>query len=147
MVSAMRPLGPVPTGADTTASATSEIGSLYGDGTGGYGGQVWAQAIYTDANHPYAYNDGSGVRIFDRKMPNAYARPLWDTSMGNITSYFPGLVNRNAPDNTIVTHCPHHRSWFGSAVSTQQDLIVRLGGDTGKLRLVDDWAVQRQTSE
>jgi prepilin-type N-terminal cleavage/methylation domain-containing protein len=135
---------------DQTASATSEIGSLYGDGTGppdgALGGQIWSGAIYTDANHLYKYNDGSGIRIFDRTY-NSYARPLWDVPSNTPTAFFPGLVNRNAPDNTIVTHCPYHRNWFGNTAAVQQDLIVRLSGDTEKLRLGGyDWVVQKQTA-
>jgi hypothetical protein len=133
----------------------TEIGILYGDGSGppqyALGGQVWADHIYTDTSDIYAWDDGSGVRIFDRDMTKsynqAYGRPLWDAASHNMTSYFPGLANRNAPDNTIVTHCPHHRNWFGSSISTQQDLIVRLGGDTEKQKLSGyDWAVQKQSS-
>jgi prepilin-type N-terminal cleavage/methylation domain-containing protein len=136
---------------DTTAAAASEIGSLYGDGTGppagALGGQVWSGKIYTDSSHVNAHDDGSGTRIFDR-LYNSYALPLWDASTNTPTAFFPGLVNRNAPDNTIVTHCPYHRNWFGNTAAVQQDLIVRLAGDTEKLRLGGyDWVVQKQITD
>jgi prepilin-type N-terminal cleavage/methylation domain-containing protein len=134
-----------------TGPSDAEINSLVGNGLLGSGGFIWAKAIYTDANHLYSYDDGTGVRVFDRDMASIYnrdyARPLWDVSMNNTTSYFPGLVNRNAPDNTIVTHCTFHRSWFGNSAATQQDLIVRLGGDTEKQKLSGyDWVIQKQST-
>ena len=43
--------------------------------------------------------------------------------------HFPGLVNRSAPDYTIVTHCPHHRMYFGGPTG-EMDIIVTLGGQT-----------------
>lgn len=142
------PAGTGPSGLMDDKTTTSEIGSLYvANGSTLAGGLVWAKAIYTDANHLFYYDS----RVFDRDMSKSYntdyGRPLWDTTSGSYTSYFPGLVNRNAPDNTIVTHCPYHRNWFGNNTATQQDLIVRLGGDTEKQKLGGyDWVVQTQSN-
>jgi prepilin-type N-terminal cleavage/methylation domain-containing protein len=98
---------------------------------------------YLDATH-HNYYDG---RVFDRDMNPAdpYGRPLWDTDTVSPTASFPGLYNRNAPDNAIITHCYHHRNWFGGTPTQQKDLCVRLSGDVGLLGLGDyDWVVQKQ---
>jgi len=42
----------------------------------------------------------------------------------------PRLVNRGAPDNTIVSHCIHHRG-TGSP-SDQREFLARLGGDVDR---------------
>ena len=55
-------------------------------------------------------------------------RPLWDPGdpaldrYGMPSSVFPGLINRNAPDNTIITRCPWHRPYT----------IVRTAVQTGR---------------
>jgi len=126
----------------------------------GNGWIEWIGVVYRDAAHTTSGADGHYLklatddegRIYDRKDPagNQYARPLLDNTTDNttasspgITAYFPGLINRNAPDNTIITHCPHHRVYFGSGAA-EKDLIVRLSGDTGN-ELVNsyDWVVQK----
>jgi len=55
---------------------------------------------------------------------------------------FAGLSNAWAPDETIVTHCPYHRDYFGNA-ATWQDVIVRVGGDAALMRIANyDWVNQ-----
>jgi hypothetical protein len=86
---------------------------------------------------------------------------------------FPGLINRNAPDNTIVTRCIHHRPYTvvrtaighgappgpldprGGPLSEEEivygdsprDIALRLDGSTDfVVGLNYDWAIQsRQT--
>jgi hypothetical protein len=81
-------------------------------------------------------------------------RPLWDPGNPDQWSYdympygmpsasFPGLMDRNAPDNTIITRCSHHRAYTG----VEKDIVLRLDG-TCKLvpGMSYDWAIQpRQT--
>lgn len=53
-------------------------------------------------------------------------RPLWDPDDPNANPYglpstvFPGLGNRNAPDNTIITRCPYHRPWTKTRLPRQR---------------------------
>jgi prepilin-type N-terminal cleavage/methylation domain-containing protein len=55
---------------------------------------------------------------------------------------YPGLCNNWAPDETIVSHCPYHRAFFGNA-ATWQDIVVRLGGDAALMRIANyDWVNQ-----
>lgn len=41
--------------------------------------------------------------------------------------HYPALWNRNAPDNTIIVHCTHHRSHFKKATD-KMDAVVTVGG-------------------
>jgi uncharacterized RDD family membrane protein YckC len=54
---------------------------------------------------------------------------------------FPGLVNKNAPDDTIITHCPRHqRRWLARG---RKEIIVRLGGEVGEAKGSSyDWVTQ-----
>ena len=55
---------------------------------------------------------------------------------------FAGLSNRWAPDETIVTHCPFHRDYFGGQ-ARWQDIVVRVGGDAGLMGTANyDWINQ-----
>lgn len=111
--------------------------------------RAWSAAVYTDANHLPLY-DPTSQRLFDRPpylpgpTPDPYARPLWDRTADNITAYYPGLVNRNAPDYTMITHCPWHRVWFAEGNDLGKDLVVRLSGDTEWVSVNSyDWVVQK----
>ena len=64
-----------------------------------------------------AYNLEEGERLQD-----SLNRGLWDPGNPDALSWdhmpygmpspvFPGLINRNAPDNTIITRCLHHRPY------------------------------------
>ena len=50
--------------------------------------------------------------------------------------HFPALANRSAPDYTIVTHCPHHRRYFGDSAA-ERDIIATLGGQTSLGNVTD----------
>jgi prepilin-type N-terminal cleavage/methylation domain-containing protein len=55
---------------------------------------------------------------------------------------FAGLVNRYAPDETIITHCPFHRDFFGRPTA-YQDIVLRVGGDAALMKIVNyDWVNQ-----
>ena len=121
--------------------------------------QYWlAQQTYWQNYDPY--NVDQGVRLQD-----GLGRPLWDPGnpdpnaydsmpRGMPSSVFPGLINRNAPENTIVTRCVHHRpytrSWAGKDASGnntywEKDIALRLDGSAVMVvGLSYDWAVQPQ---
>lgn len=61
--------------------------------------------------------------------PFASTLPLWLRNEGLSWRHYPRLYNRNAPDNTIITHCVHHRNFYKRETS-QMDAVVTLGGDT-----------------
>jgi len=67
------------------------------------------------------------------------ADPAWDPySLGQPSSVFPGLINRNAPDNTIITRCAWHRRG-----DTPHDIVLRLDGSCAPVPgLTYDWAAQ-----
>ena len=132
---------------------------------------------YNYVDEPYNYEDPT--RLVDN-----LGRPLWDMGdapwsygtegwypYGIYSSVFPGLINRNAPDNTIVTRCPCHRAWTTVRVKpepvhpeagqhggirgqggmnteyrqeeTPRDIVLRLDGSTSLVRGFGyDWARQ-----
>jgi len=55
---------------------------------------------------------------------------------------FAGLSNRWSPDETVVTHCPFHRDFFGS-LAAHQDAVVRVGADARFIKIASyDWINQ-----
>jgi len=50
---------------------------------------------------------------------------------------FAGLCNRWTPDETIITHCPFHRDFFGGEAAWQ-DVVVRLGGNAELMKVAGD---------
>ena len=42
------------------------------------------------------------------------------------------LMNRNCPGDTIVTHCAHHRVFYGANKSAWLDMVLFLNGSTEK---------------
>jgi len=107
----------------------------------------WIARVYRDSDHPnYGIPGDTYQRVFDRRNPagDDYARPFMSGSSElERTAYFPGLINSNAPDNTIITHCTWHRTWFGRETSWR-DLVVRLSGDIDTVLVGSyDWVVQK----
>jgi prepilin-type N-terminal cleavage/methylation domain-containing protein len=47
----------------------------------------------------------------------------------------PRLKNRSAPDNTIITHCVHHRA-TSKNVANQRDFVLRLDGSAKSIKHV-----------
>lgn len=62
-------------------------------------------------------------------MPYKSTLPSWLRNEGLSYRHYPRLSNRNAPDNTIITHCVHHRSHFKRS-GDQIDIIATIGGST-----------------
>jgi len=83
-----------------------------------------AQQVYWNQ---YADNPQGTERLTDD-----LGRQLWDYSEstgsrawntlpdGQPSAVFPGLINRSAPDNTIITRCPHHRAWTKTRLPSQR---------------------------
>ena len=82
----------------------------------------------------YNYNgyDGTGHE-------KAGATDPPDPDPGHQGVKYPRLRNRWAPGSTIITHCPHHRQYFGGYDAlAAQDVVVRVGGDA-ELTQVGTW--------
>lgn len=78
-------------------------------------------------------NDGWDVfywnSALDTNMPYKSTLPSWLRNDGLSYRHYPRLCNRQAPDNTIITHCVYHRAFYKRA-SDQMDIIVTIGGTT-----------------
>jgi len=130
---------------------------------------VWSSAgAYSDIDRYLAYHLAQQVywggyfnemygSLHPTRLLDNMGRPLWDVGNPDRFAYdympyglpsaaFPGLMNRNAPDNTIITRCSHHRPYTGSPESVK-DIVLRLDGSCKLVPgLAYDWAVQpRQT--
>ena len=77
-----------------------------------------AQLYWSDYD-PDSYDESDPTRLSDHLN-----RPLWYPTdsdwndFGEPGEVFPGLINRNAPENTIVTRCPFHRKYTTVRVRT-----------------------------
>jgi hypothetical protein len=132
-----------------------------------------AQQVYWDQYSAWDLTQGE-------RLTDGMQRPLWDPGNADPASYqympygmpsasFPGLINRNAPDNTIITRCTKHRKYTivrtpvprggppaergprrGAAYETTrvesdspQDVVLRLDGSCALVPgLGYDWATQ-----
>jgi prepilin-type N-terminal cleavage/methylation domain-containing protein len=84
---------------------------------------------------PYQLYNGNGYAVGTDGLS------LLDTP-ASFGSKYPGLCNRWAPDETIVTHCPYHRDFFGNQ-ARWQDAVVRVGGDAKFMVIANyDWVNQ-----
>lgn len=62
--------------------------------------------------------------------------PIWLSDKGLQWRHYPRLMNRYAPDNTIVVHCPHHRKHYSKTERTRmKEVVIRLGGEAGVTEL------------
>ena len=77
-----------------------------------------AQVYWPDYD-PNDYDESDPTRLSDHLN-----RPLWYPTnsawnvFGEPGEVFPGLINRNAPENTIITRCPFHRKYTVVRVRT-----------------------------
>jgi len=67
--------------------------------------------------------DGTAIELEANIPPSPGEMPPPTDSM------YPACKNPNAPDETIVTHCTHHRTATGSR---SLDMVLHLGGDVTK---------------
>lgn len=61
--------------------------------------------------------------------------PTWLSDDGLSWRFYPRLMNRYAPGNTIITHCIFHRARYGTQFAKQKDIVVRMNGRTDKVDL------------
>lgn len=108
-------------------------------------GQPWPDGLNPVPNQYYLRNRlynyyGYDAQGFDPyyqwNYPNPSTTPLppWLASQGLKWRHYPRLINRYAPDNTIITHCVLHRRHYSDKAS-QHDMLVRVGGE-GKVVIV-----------
>ena len=76
-------------------------------------------------------NEGVDAYVWANR-PYQASVPAWLTSEGYKYNDYPRLMNRQAPDFTVITHCVHHRPQTGEGAS-QLDIIVRLNGKTDRI--------------
>jgi len=107
---------------------------------------TWVQSGTAPANllanrlYNYYGYDSNGYDVYDntsfvRPTPAAPNPPWWLTQKGLNWRHYPRLLNRYAPDNTIVTHCVHHRHYYKSG--QEKEIIMRLGGDAMVINLTE----------
>jgi len=103
--------------------------------------------IYRDKSNGalYPLSDSLKRALWDYIPPDQSVDTSLPTDFGLPSAVFPGLINRNAPENTIVTRCPYHRPFTKSA-----DIALRLDGTAdiipGPPYLEYNWAIQPKLS-
>ncbi len=83
----------------------------------------WALANVTYNGNGY---DADGWEL---ATPEVTTLPTWLSSEGRGWKHYPRLVNRHAPDYTIVTHCTVHRDFYNKD-QDKMDILIRLNADT-----------------
>ncbi|MFP3903607.1 MAG: type II secretion system protein [Armatimonadota bacterium] len=66
------------------------------------------------------------------QYPYATSVPAWLTDRGFKYRQYPRLMNRHAPDFTIITHCTHHRAFTGEDTE-QIDINLYINGKTERV--------------
>ncbi len=62
-------------------------------------------------------------------FPYMSSTPTWLTAKGLRYKHYPRLRNNQAPDTTIVTHCPNHRVFYKHK-SEEMDVVLRKNSKT-----------------
>ena len=77
--------------------------------------------------YPYGYDPyqptGGSIYIGPE---NGNAIPWWLSEGGLSWRFYPRMMNKYAPDNTIVVHCVKHRRFYNQ--KDWKDIVARLGG-------------------
>lgn len=100
---------------------------------------TWAVGLLPDRVYNYYGYDDTGYDVYDdttyiRPTAAAPDPPWWlDPAKGLGWRHYPRLMNRYAPDNTIVLHCPFHRHYYKDA--DKRDIVIRLGGEAKVIHL------------
>jgi type II secretory pathway pseudopilin PulG len=89
----------------------------------GYADGVPAGDPYPMGYDPYQLTGTSSIYIGPE---NGSAIPWWLSEAGLSWRYYPRLMNKYAPDNTIVVHCMKHRRYYNQ--KDWKDIVARLGG-------------------
>ena len=74
-------------------------------------------------------------------MPYATTLPSWLHKEGLYLRHYPRLSNRAAPDNTIITHCVHHRDFYRKPLA-QIDIYVNVGGEGARVNVSQQSATE-----
>ncbi len=123
--------GIIALGEDSSLDATQDASWHFAAADGGVGAKI---------TYNYYGYDNDGYDIYTDATcdkPGTTALPAWLSAEGKKWKHYPRLMNRYAPDNTIVTHCPHHRSFYNNQAEWK-DTMVRLGGDSDTIA-TNDW--------
>jgi prepilin-type N-terminal cleavage/methylation domain-containing protein len=99
-----------PDGGATIADAEQRTYNCYGFSQEGYD-------CFTFATRPYAST-----------------LPAWLRNEGLSWRHYPRMYNRNAPDNTIICHCVHHRRFYSKELA-KMDAVVTLGGTSSMVNV------------
>jgi len=76
-----------------------------------------------------------GYDVFNlTNYPFKSTLPAWLRNEGLKWQHYPRLFNRNAPDNTIITHCVHHRRFY-KRETAQMDIVLTLNGRTATVNV------------
>jgi prepilin-type N-terminal cleavage/methylation domain-containing protein len=98
-------------------------------------------AFQTDANGPerlynyYGYDNDGYDTYSQSTFTSPYPAPAWLTSQGLTGRFYPRLMSRYAPGNTIITRAPYFRGAYGTNPAQQMDLVLRLNGKTEKVNV------------
>lgn len=85
----------------------------------------------------YNYH-GYDANGWDMDTPETTNLPAWLSAEGRGWKHYPRLMNRNAPDYTVVTHCIFHRDFYHRDTD-KLDIVVRLNGDASTQN-VSQWS-------
>lgn len=112
----------------------------------GYSSYNWHYNFYGYYYNPQNPSDpNNGKPFLDNSYYNNYDPNGDGISTPSERRQFPGLINRYAPEYTIVTHCTFHREFYGDQPGGQRDLILRLSGDVKSLVWTQvNWGDQRE---
>jgi prepilin-type N-terminal cleavage/methylation domain-containing protein len=85
----------------------------------------------TEDDSPLRYTDDLKRYLWEQDTTTSVSD--WGHSfVGLPSAVFPGLINRNAPDNTIITRCPNHRPWTTTVVRRPQQQQQQQSGRRGR---------------
>ncbi len=93
-----------------------------------YNGDVTDPATSWDFAHVTYNGNGYDSDGWDLATPEVTTLPTWLSSEGRGWKDYPRLINRHAPDYTIVTHCIMHRDFYNKD-EEKMDILIRLNGD------------------
>jgi len=82
----------------------------------------------------YGYSQEGYDCFDDSTRPFKSTLASWLRNEGLSWRHYPRLYNRNAPDNTIITHCVHHRRFYNKELA-KMDAVVTLGGKSSMVNV------------
>ena len=110
-----------------------------------YNGDVTDPATsWAFANITYNFN-GYDTDGWDLAVPETTTLPTWLSSEGRGWKHYPRLMNRHAPDYTIVTRCIMHEDFYHKD-QDKMDIVIRLNLDTATVNVAANQAVTGGTS-